>query len=236
MKAIGYVRVSTSQQAEDGVSLDAQEAKVRAYCSLYGIELAGLVSDGALSGKDLDRPGLQDALSRLDAGEATAIVIDKLDRLTRSVRDLDALLSRYFRDRFNLVSVSEQIDTSTPSGRLVLNVLVSVAQWEREAIADRTKTALQHKRRSGERTGSVPWGYRLADDGVRLVEDAREQEMVRSVLRDRAKGLSLLKIAARLEARGHRNRAGRPFNHNTIAQIVRGATDRANIPLRARAA
>lgn len=221
MKAIGYVRVSTDKQAEDGVSVDAQEVKLRQYAALYGIELVGVVIDAGASAKTLDRPGLQEALSYLTAGKADGMIVAKLDRLTRSVRDLDTLITEYFRDRFNLVSVSEQIDTSTAAGRLVLNVLMSVAQWEREAIGERTATAMQHKKSIGERVGSVPYGYRVAEDGVRLLEDEAEQEILQVAARARRNGLSLRKIAARLESKGFTNRAGRPFHPNTVASIIR---------------
>lgn len=223
MKALAYVRVSTSQQAEDGVSLDAQEAKVRAYCSLYGIDLVDVVTDAGASAKTLDRPGLQDALARLEAGEATAIVVDKLDRLTRSVRDLDTLLSRYFRDRIHLVSVSEKIDTGTAAGRLVLNVLTTVAQWEREAIGERTKAALQRKKQKGERVGTVPYGFRLAEDGVQLVEDAAEQIVVRLVRSSHRNRVPVRAIAERLAAAGYLNRKGKPFHHQAVWQIARAA-------------
>ena len=101
------------------------------FCELVGIEV-----DAGLSAKTLDRPGLQSALSKLDAGEAQALIVLKLDRLTRRVADLDTLIERYFGSRFTLMSVSEQIDTSSAAGRLVLNVLTSVAQWERETTSE----------------------------------------------------------------------------------------------------
>jgi DNA invertase Pin-like site-specific DNA recombinase len=108
MKAIGYVRVSTEEQATQGVSLDAQTDKIQAYASLYDIELLEIITDAGVSAKTLERPGLEKALKMLEAGEAEALVIVKLDRLTRSVRDLDYLLEKYFADRFSLMSVGEQ--------------------------------------------------------------------------------------------------------------------------------
>ncbi len=116
---------------------------------MYDIELVEIVIDAGVSAKSLERPGLQKALGILDSREVEAMVIVKLDRLTRSVKDLDWLLENYFADKFSLMSVSEQIDTRTASGRLVLNVLMSVAQWEREAIGERTNAALQHKKSQG---------------------------------------------------------------------------------------
>ncbi|TPV94092.1 MAG: recombinase family protein, partial [Myxococcales bacterium FL481] len=137
--AIGYVRVSTDRQAEGGLSLDAQRKQVEAYAKLYDIHLTDVIVDAGQSGKTLERPGLQSALSKNEQGLAQALLVAKLDRLTRSVVDLGDLMDRYFaRDHWALLCVADQIDTRTASGRLVLNVLVSVSQWEREAIAERT--------------------------------------------------------------------------------------------------
>ncbi len=156
VRAIGYVRVSTEEQSANGVSLDAQKAKLEAYAALYDIELIGIEVDAGLSAKTLDRAGLQSALAKLDAGVADALIVVKLDRLTRRVADLDTLIERYFGSPFTLMSVSEQIDSSSAAGRLVLNVLTSVAQWERETTSERTKTALQHKKAQGQH-GWIGW-------------------------------------------------------------------------------
>ena len=221
--AIGYIRVSTEKQADEGVSLDAQREKIRAYCNLYDYELVGIEEDAGASASKLKRDGLQRALSALEAGEAEALVVVKLDRLTRSVRDLDTLLTSYFANGAHaLVSVAEQVDTTTATGRMILNVLMSVSQWEREVIGERTSAALQHKKANGEYTGGkVPYGYALADDGATLIEDETEQEVIAAVLEYRAAGLSLRKVADRLEAAGFKTRKGGRFNHTAVARIER---------------
>ena len=170
MKAIGYIRVSTDEQAREGISLAAQEAKIRAYCDLYDLDLVRVVVDAGVSAKTLHRPGLGEALAALDGGEAEALVIAKLDRLTRSVADWGTLIDRYFAKRCALLSVADQIDTRTAAGRLVLNVLVSVAQWEREAIGERTVAALAHKKTLGEHVGAPAFGYRVEGTGLVEVE------------------------------------------------------------------
>ena len=218
--AIGYVRVSTEQQAAEGVSLEAQRRKVAAYCDLYGFELVRIEADAGASASTLKRDGLQRALNALEAGEADALVVVKLDRLTRSVRDLDNLLTSYFAERFALVSVAEQVDTTTATGRMILNVLMSVSQWEREVIGERTSAALQHKKAQGEYTGGkVPYGYRVAADGVTLVEDEAEQEVIAAALEARAAGLSLRRTAALLNDEGFSTRTGGNFNHTAVARI-----------------
>jgi site-specific DNA recombinase len=124
----------------------------------------------------------------LRRGGAEGIVIAKLDRLTRSVADWQALIDGHFGEKAGkqLFSVSDSIDTRTAAGRLVLNVLLSVAQWERETIGERTKDALQHRIRNGQRCGKLRFGYDLAPDGRTLIENPAEQEVVRLIAQLRA--------------------------------------------------
>src|SRR5580698_4050355 len=173
-RTVAYLRVSTDKQADRGVSLDAQRAKVAAYAELYDLELVDVIVDAGASAKTLDRPGLARALGMLrKGGEADALLVVKLDRLTRSVRDLGELVERHFAPgRAALMSVGEQIDTRSAAGRLVLNVLASVSQWEREAIGERTSVAMQHMASQGEYTGGrAPYWQRVAADGTRLEAD-----------------------------------------------------------------
>lgn len=218
-RAIAYVRVSTDKQADHGVSLEAQESKVRAYAALYDLDLVDVVVDAGASAKTLDRPGLTRVLSMVKRGEVDAVVVMKLDRLTRSVADLGTLVERYFQ-KAALLSVSEQIDTRTAGGRLVLNVLASVAQWEREAIGERTATAMKHKASKGERVGAIPYGFALAADGVALVEVEAEQAVMAEARTLRAAGLSLRTVAAELARRGFVARAGRAFNAEQVRRMV----------------
>lgn len=218
-RAIAYVRVSTDKQADHGVSLEAQQAKLSAYASLYDLELVETVVDSGVSAKTLDRPGLQRALGMLARGEADALVVVKLDRLTRSVSDLGVLVEKHFKTA-GLLSVSEQIDTRSAAGRLVLNVLASVAQWEREAIGERTSAAMQHKKSQGQRVGALPYGYALDTDGTTLVEVEAEQVVIRAVRSYRKAGLSLRAIAARLDTEGYRARNGRLFDPTQVRRMA----------------
>ncbi len=225
-RTAAYIRVSTDKQAEHGVSLDAQRAKVEAYASLYDLELVAVLVDAGVSAKTLDRPALSEALALLDSGEADALLVVKLDRLTRSVKDLGTLVERYFA-RPNgpaLMSVSEQIDTRSAAGRLVLNVLASVAQWEREATGERTSAALAHKRARGEYTGGrVPYGFRVGADGSSLEPVAEEQAVISEVRELRASGLSLRAIGAALERQGYRTRKGGSWAPTQIKRILGAA-------------
>jgi site-specific DNA recombinase len=224
-RTVAYLRVSTEKQADHGVSLDAQRAKVAAYAQLYELDLVEVVVDAGASAKTMEREGLQRALGMLRAGRAEALLVVKLDRLTRSVRDLGHLVEEYFASgRWALLSVGEQVDTRTAAGRLVLNVLASVAQWEREATGERTSAAMRHKAASGEYTGGrAPFGQRVASDGVHLEPDPAEQAVLAAVRTARATGASLRAIAARLAAEGLVGRTGRPFGPGQIRQFLDAA-------------
>src|SRR5215472_16525778 len=218
-RAVAYLRVSTDKQADKGVSLEAQRAKVEAYAQLYDLELVEVVVDAGASAKTLDRPGLQSALQMLKARQAEALLVVKLDRLTRSVVHLGQLVEDYFADgKWALLSVGEQIDTRSAAGRLVLNVLASVSQWEREAIGERTAAAMQHKASLGEYTGGdLPYGFKLGPDGERLVENAEEQSVHGIARKLRDAGQSLRSVARQLNAAGFRSRAGKQFAHVQVA-------------------
>jgi DNA invertase Pin-like site-specific DNA recombinase len=218
--------VSTIEQADSGISLDAQIAKMQAYARLYDLEIVETIQDPGESGKTLNRPGLQRALTLLKSGKADGVLIVKLDRLTRSIADWQDLIDAYFGERGGkqLLSVNDSIDTRTAAGRLVLNVLITVAQWERETIGERTRDALQHKIRNGQRVGKVRYGFDLATDGVTLLENPGEQQII-AMMRDlRAAGRTLRQIAAELTARNIPSKEGNSqWRHQSIAYILRRA-------------
>ncbi len=221
-RTVAYCRVSLDKQAEKGVSLDAQRAKIEAYAALYDLDLVDVVVDAGVSAKTLDRPGLNRALDMLRKGQAEALLVVKLDRLTRSVCDLGTLVEKFFAaGRWALLSVGEQIDTRSAAGRLVLNVLGSVSQWEREAIGERTAQAMQHKAACGEYIGGdAPYGFRVDVDGVRIVEEPAEQAVLEQARALRAAGLSLRAVAGELTRRGFRSRAGKPFVATQVARMT----------------
>jgi site-specific DNA recombinase len=225
-RVLAYVRVSTSMQAEKGVSLEAQHSKVRAYADLYDLDLVDVVVDAAASAKTLDRPGLRQVLAALRAGDADALLVIKLDRLTRSVRDLCDLLERSKREGWALMSVGEQIDTSTAAGRMVVNILGVISQWERETIGERTSAAMQHMKGSSEFTGGkvAPYGYQVGADGVHLVAVEHEQTVIVEARRLRSQGRSLRQVAVALAAAGMLNRAGKTFQASQIARMIEADT------------
>lgn len=185
---IGYIRVSTDEQAASGYGLKAQRAAIREAAGRRDVELIDLVSDEGLSGKSLERPGLIAALERIAAGEAAGLVVAKLDRVSRSVVDFGLLLDWFDRAGAIFIALDLNVDTSTPGGRLVANVLASVAEWERDTIAQRTKAGLAAARAEGR-----PIGPAAVRDRPELVERIH-------AMRD--EGRSLRAIAEALNADG----------------------------------
>jgi DNA invertase Pin-like site-specific DNA recombinase len=220
--ALGYIRVSTSKQVADGLSLDAQQQKIQAYAELYDLDIMTIEVDEGLSAKTLLRPGLQHALARLKAGEARALPVCRLDRLTRSVRDLGELIATYFASGHReLLSVSEQIDTRSAGGRLVLNVLGSVSQWERETIGERTAEAMAYKRQLREYCGGdVPYGWQIAADGEHIEPYGLEQVVIKEALRLRQTGASLRTIGTVLEHQGWLPRDGGRWHPTTVKRLL----------------
>lgn len=215
---MAYVRVSTEQQADQGNSLEAQCAKLAQYAALYDLEVIATEVDAGASASSLDRPALKRALAALDDGRAEGLLVVKLDRLTRSVKDLCHLVDAYFSAgaKARLMSVSENIDTSSASGRLVLNILVTVSQWEREAAAERTAAVMGHLRATGRFTGGwPPYGFRVDDEG-NLQEDPAEQAIILEARTFKAAGMSLRAIASALPPA----RNGKSFDAKQISRML----------------
>jgi len=220
MKTVGYVRVSTQGQAEDGVSLAAQEAKIRAWAELRDATAVEIFRDEGISGKRADnRPGLQAAL--LAAGKGDALVVYSLSRLSRSTRDTLTLADQLARRETDLVSLSEQIDTSSAAGRMVFRMLAVLSEFERDQVSDRTRFALAHKRSRGEKTGGdVPFGFRCRRG--KLCRHAGEQGAIAMIRDLRAAGLSLRAICGRLTEAGiARRRGSRTWHPEIVAAILR---------------
>jgi site-specific DNA recombinase len=222
--AIAYLRVSTECQATEGVSLDAQAARIRQWCQLNDMELVGEYVDAGVSGKRADnRPQLQAALNHASQSGA-ALVVYSLSRMSRSVADTLAIADRLERAGADLVSLSEKIDTTSASGRMVFKMLAVLSEFERETTAERTRHALAIKKTNGERVGTVPYGYILGADGVTLHESADEQSIINTIRELRAAGESMRAIADELTNRGVVTKSGESrWSHTTIARILKRA-------------
>lgn len=228
MRAICYIRVSTEEQATEGVSLDAQESRLRAYCEMRGLEVVEVVRDeGVSAGKALDaREGGARVLEAIRGREADAVVAYKLDRLFRDAGDcLNVTKAWDVRGvALHLVDLGGQtLDTSSAMGRFFLTVMAGAAELERNLVSERTKAAMAHMKEQGRRVGSVPYGYSLADDGQTLVEDELEQGVLAEARRLRAAGLSLRAVASELAAFGFKSRTGKTFTASSVRNMVNAA-------------
>jgi site-specific DNA recombinase len=193
-RVIGYVRCSTKGQAEEGVSLEVQDSRVRAYSLAKGWDLAEVVVDSGKSGKNMKRPMLSRLLADVKAGTVEAVICLRLDRISRSVRDLMELLELFDKHKVAFVSVQESVDTSSSMGRFVYTLLGAVAELERATIADRTTLALTHKRREGKMYSREPFGWREGSD-KKLVPVAAEQKALSAAKKMRDEGQSFQAIA-----------------------------------------
>jgi DNA invertase Pin-like site-specific DNA recombinase len=220
-QAIGYIRVSTAMQAEDGQSLDAQKAKIEAWANLNDYALQAVHVDAGISGKRIkNRPGLQAALA--DCGKGDALVVYSLSRLSRSIRDTLDISDHLGKAGADLVSLSEKIDTTSAAGKMVFRMLSVMAQFESDQISERVTFGMQHKKAQGGRVGMIPYGFRLGDDPDTLIEDAAEQKIIAVIHDYREAGLSLRKIVARLDEQGFKARTGQPLQLTQVTRIVNG--------------
>ena len=205
MKIAGYCRVSTSRQAEVGVSLEAQEAKIRAYCDAHGHELVALEVDHGLSAKSMaGRPALGRALALLKSGEAEGLVVLSLSRLSRSTRDLAEMVATTFsagkgkRRAASLISLNEGFDTGTATGRMLVTVLGALAQLEREIVSERTGECLRYLKTQGRVVGAIAYGWRRIPGTKQVEPDPAEQLVIAQARELRAGGLTLRAVAAAL--------------------------------------
>lgn len=203
---VGYVRVSTDEQADSGAGLAAQRAAIAAEAERRGWTLLAVHEDAGASGKSLSgRPGLQTALAAVQDGDASAVVVAKLDRLSRSLLDFAALMERSRRQGWALVALDLGVDTTTPSGEMMANVLAVFAQFERRLIGQRTKEALAQKRAAGVRLGR-PRALPASTDEL--------------IVTLRRSGLTLPAIATQLTQAGVATGQGGRWHPTTVRRIL----------------
>jgi DNA invertase Pin-like site-specific DNA recombinase len=219
--AIGYVRVSSEEQADSGLGLEAQRQRIAAYCTLKGLHLAEVFEDPGISaGKPLaSRPAGSRLLAAARKGKAV-VVVAKLDRLFRSVADAANVIDDFDKKGIQLVAISEAFDMTSPYGRAMAQMASVFAELERAMIRERTRSAMSVKRSRGERiSGHAPYGWDFGPDG-HLVENAREQGIIARMRELRAEGLSYRGIGTRLDHEGIRPKRGKRWIHTTVKSIL----------------
>ncbi len=222
-KAVGYIRVSTTGQAEDGVSLEAQRQKISAWATLNDAEMVVVHADEGISGKSSEnREALRAAITT--ACELRAVlVVYSISRMSRSTKDTLAIAEHLEKAGADLVSLSEHIDTTSAAGKMVFRMMAVLAEFERDLVSERTKAALAHKKALGQRVGNIAYGYKLAEDCEVLEEDDQEQLVLQSILRMRRKGYSLQNIADKLNNKGQTTRCGSMWRKQYIGNLVSSA-------------
>jgi site-specific DNA recombinase len=221
MKAIGYVRVSTEEQARKD-SLDVQERRIRDYCSARCWDLLRVVRDEGKSAKTVNRPGLKEITGRLKGFDV--LVVCKLDRLTRTVKDFWDLYDEFKSCHVELAIIDESLDTTTALGRFYANIRVGVSQLERELIGERTKDVLQDHIKNGKVHSRPVYGYDAMNG--RLVKNSQELAAIEQMHSWRADGVSYSGIAARLELEGIKTKRGGQWDSKTVYGILSRTTDR----------
>ncbi|MEX5443554.1 recombinase family protein [Acinetobacter schindleri] len=217
-KAIGYVRVSTQKQVDDGVSIDAQTNKIKAWASLNDYELVQIYIDEGISGKNTaNRPQLNEALSLLKKGNA--FVFYSLSRVSRNVIDTINIGERIRKKGADMVSLSEKIDTTGASGRMIFNLLAVLNQFERDQVAERTKLAIGYLRDNQKVYSHTPYGYDR--DGKDLIANEAEQAVITQMKQYRAQGYGTRKIATTLNKNGVQSKLGGSWYPKTVEQVLK---------------
>ncbi len=232
-KAVGYLRVSTQDQVEEGLSLEMQERRIRAYCEAQGFVLIRIFKDEGISGSKLSiRPGVQEAIE-VACEEKAVLVFLKLDRLARSVVDAIHLAERLKKCGAHMASIEEKIDTTSAMGEFIYILMSALSQLERKTTAERTKSVLRHKRDKGEVYGQAPYGFERGEQiGMSpkgkathaLVECGAEQgimEMIRELREDHSKPETFINISARLNNLGLRTRRGTLWKRDRVWEIYK---------------
>ena len=225
IQAIAYIRVSTAEQAMEGVSIESQRALIRDYVRFKKIKIIQEIVDAGVSaGKPLqERDGGKKLFELAQEDHVRIVVAYKLDRLFRDAADCLTVTKHWdaLDVDLHLVDMGGQaVDSSSAMGRFFLTVMAGVAEMERNMIRERTKAALAHLKAEGKRTGSVPYGSKLAPDGKTLIKNSTEQKVIRLARRLRKQGKSLRQIAQELSKQGLTSRTGKVFYAQQISRML----------------
>jgi site-specific DNA recombinase len=209
VQTIGYARVSTEEQAQSGLGLEAQERMLQAYCEARGVALDEVLVDAGYSGKDLNRPAMAALLRKVREGQVARVVTVKIDRLSRRVIDTLNVVETLRKHDTAIAFVQEAIDTTTAAGKAMLTVIAAFAEMERNYISERTRSALAAKKARGERLGNPAFGVLDGEQGVRAI-----------ALELRNRGLSLRAVASALEGRGLRPRRAAGWSPEMVRRLL----------------
>jgi DNA invertase Pin-like site-specific DNA recombinase len=219
--AIGYIRVSSEEQADSGLGLEAQRERIKAFCTLKGLELVEVFEDAGVSGgKPLEARPAGARLLAIARKNKPVVIVAKFDRLFRSVADAAGIIADFDRKGIEMVAIAEGFDMTNPYGRAMAQMASVFAELEREMIRERTRAALNVKRSRGERISRhAPFGWEFGTDG-KLVENAAEQGALALMRELRSSGLSYRAIAAELDRRAIQPKRGTTWVHTAVKAIL----------------
>ena len=221
-----YTRVSTDEQAVEGVSLEAQADRCAMWAELHGATVVETITDAGVSGKTLRRAGIDRLHELVEAGTVDTVVVTELSRLTRSARDFANVVAELTESDVSVVSIDNGLDTSDMCGRLVAGILSYVNAFEREQIGQRTRAALAQVKAEGRHIGRPPVGY-TSEGGILKPADPERIELARRVAAMKADGRSLRSIAEALNGEGiatGSGRSGSRWHASSVSRLLRAAT------------
>jgi site-specific DNA recombinase len=223
-QAIGYTRVSSGQQAKEGISLDAQKEKIHSWCEYHDYELMGVFTDEGISGAKMkNRKELEHALKVIR--KDMALITYSLSRLTRSTKDLYQIADCLEKRGADLVSLSEKIDTTSATGKMVFGILGVINEFERNQTSERTKLVKQYNKEQGVYNGGhIPYGYKLSKCKKKLIKVPEILKIVSFAKELRSAGNTLTAIKQLLTENGYLNRKDKPFDVKQISRILGEAT------------
>jgi site-specific DNA recombinase len=219
--AVGYGRESTEEQVQSGLGLESQRQRIRAFCTMKGLNLIQIYEDpGVSGGKPLSsRPAGAKLLAEARKTKAV-VVVAKLDRLFRSVADAAQTINDFDKKGIELVAISEGFDMTNPYGRAMAQMASVFAELERAMIRERTKAAMNVKRGRNERMShNVPYGWDEREEGI-LVQNEKEQRNIAWMRELKREGKSLRKIAALLNDQGVEPKRGKQWIHSSVLRIL----------------
>jgi len=220
LRVLGYTRVSTEEQKRSGAGLAAQRSAISDACKARAYRLLEVIEDGGYSAKNLDRPGITRALEELDAGRADALMVSKLDRLSRSMLDFSGLMDRAQVRGWSIIALDLGVDTSTPAGEMMANVLATFAQFERRLIVQRINEGIAQKKAQGS------WTARSGKERTRFGRPTHPKvlEALPDIIEQSRQGWTLQRIADDLNTRGvPTSHGGQEWRPSSVRAVLRGS-------------
>ncbi len=219
MRCVLYRRVSTDMQAEEGFSLEAQRVRLQAYAESQGWTITGDYCDEGFSAKNTERPQMQRLIKDIKEKRFDVILVYRLDRFVRSVLDLHELLQLMDKHDVKFKSATEVFDTTSATGRLFITLIATLAQWERETIAERVHMGMTKRAQQGLRNGApAPYGYRM-ENGM-LIIDEEEAKWVQFIF-SRYQTVGALTVSKELNAKGIRTKKGEWWSDFSVKYVLR---------------